>query len=89
MDDVSIKIGYELKEGLAQTFLFCIKDEDWLLYGRFDEIAEQLVPGFRGKFSFPIYASYEELDLIVRDIFLIYTDIKNEAASVLGGQRLS
>lgn len=81
--DYYVRMGLELKDGLVQAFMFFINDEDWLLYGRLDELANQLMPSCKGQFSIPFYKNYGELDLIVNDLFLIYRNIKDEAVAVL------
>ena len=64
--------------GMVETHLNFIKDDEWLLFNRFDFICEKLQNRFREKYNIPKYSSEEELEEILKEIFSIYEDLKNE-----------
>lgn len=75
----SLDLGLSLKQGVVEARLFYIKNEEWLIYNRFDFLAEELDPSFdRDKYNIPSYKTESELEEILREIFSIYEDIKRE-----------
>ncbi|MEE9379015.1 MAG: hypothetical protein V3V33_13365 [Candidatus Lokiarchaeia archaeon] len=74
----SLNLGLSLHHGIVEARLFYIKDEEWLIYNRFDFICEKLLNGFREKYNIPKYRSEEELEDILKEIFSIYEDLKKE-----------
>lgn len=71
-------MGLLLHDGLVEARIFYIKNGNWLVYNRFDELAEELQTGFREKYDIPKYKSEAGLEMILSDIFAIYEDIKKE-----------
>jgi len=78
LHDYSLDLGLSLHNGLVEARLFYIKNSKWLIYNRFDGIAEELQEGFRDHFTIPKYCSETELESILKDIFSIYEDVKKE-----------
>lgn len=74
----SLNLGLSLNYGIVEARLFYIKDEEWLLFNRFDFLCEELQKGFREKYNIPKYSSEDELKEILREIFSIYEDLKKE-----------
>lgn len=72
----SLNLGLSIHDGIVEARIFYLEDEEWLIYNRFDFIAEQLKEGFRSQFTNPKYTSKEELEIILKDIFGIYEDCK-------------
>ncbi len=78
-DNYSLDLGISVKNGLVEVFLFYIKDEEWLLYNRFDGYAEELDETFdREIHNIPKYTSEKELEVILKEVFSIYEDMKKE-----------
>ena len=75
---ISLNMGLSLHNGMVEARLFYIKDEEWLLFNRFDFICDELQNGFRDEYNIPKYSSEEELEEILKDIFSIYEDLKKE-----------
>lgn len=74
----SLNLGLSLHNGIVEARLFYIKNEEWLLFNRFDFICDELQKGFREKFNIPKYSSEKELEDILKEIFSIYEDLKKE-----------
>jgi len=71
-----------LKDGLVEPLLYVMKEGSSLRpKGRFDGIAEELEENFREKYTIPKYTSEMELEAILREIILLYEDIKQQVES--------
>jgi hypothetical protein len=77
-NSISLDLGLVVKDGLIEPFLFYIVDGEAQVYNRFDGLAEELQTGFRDRYTIPMYKDEIELEEILRLIFSIYQDIKNE-----------
>ncbi|WP_039913533.1 hypothetical protein [Cellvibrio mixtus] len=73
-----LRIGFVLKDGIVEAFIFLIKDDNWLFYGRFDGVAKKIFADFKAKVNVPMYSNYYELKCIIGDLFEIFFDIKAE-----------
>lgn len=77
--DFSFDLGLSLKEGVVEARIFYIKNGEWLIYNRFDFLSEELDSQFdRDKYNIPAYSSEAELEVILKEIFSIYADLKQE-----------
>jgi len=76
--EFKLELVLTLHSGHVQAHLNYLKNDDWLMYNRFDGYAEELQPGFREKYTIPKYTSETELEQILKEIFSIYEDIKKE-----------
>ncbi|HEV8511721.1 MAG TPA: hypothetical protein VGQ59_00500 [Cyclobacteriaceae bacterium] len=80
--------GYEfglqlvLKDGLVEPMIDIRKDGTYFSPdGRFDFIPQEMGVEFdRKKYNLPKYTSEEELKSILKELFLIFEDIKSELA---------
>lgn len=73
----SLNLGLSVDNGLVEARLFYIKEDEWLIYNRFDFISEELDSNFnREIYNNPKYSTLEELEDILRDIFRLYEDFK-------------
>jgi hypothetical protein len=69
-----------LKGGLVEAILYIEKDGNEILpNGRLDFIPEEMnIPFDRDKYNLPIYASENELEIILEGLYNIYSDLKTE-----------
>lgn len=73
----ALDLVISLHGGHIQTHLNYLKNGEWLLFDRFDGYAEKLSTSFnREIFNIPKYTSEDELEIILKDIFSIYEDLK-------------
>ena len=79
-DGLLLKIGFVLKDGAVEAFIFFIKGDCWLLYGRFDGVAKKVFPEFKAKVNIPLYSNHAELKSIIATLFEVFFDIKKELA---------
>ncbi len=78
-NDSSLELGLQLNDGLVEARLFYTKNEEWLLYKRFDFICEELDSNYnRMEYNLPKYKSEIELEVILKNIFVLYENIKQE-----------
>ncbi len=69
--------------GLVEAHFNYLKDDEWIMYNRFDGYAQILSSNFlREIYNIPKYSSYEELEKILKEIFSIYEDLKNEFVKI-------
>lgn len=73
-----LELVLSLHKGLIEAHLNYLNKGEWIMYNRFDGYAEELEKGFRDKLTIPKYTSYEELEEILKEIFSIYEDFKEE-----------
>jgi hypothetical protein len=79
--EFTLELVLTLHSGHVQAHLNYLKNEDWLMYNRFDGYAEELDSDFdREKYNLPKYTSETELEAILKEIFSIYEDIKKEVS---------
>ena len=65
--------------GMVEAHFNYLKDSEWLMYNRFDGYAQALNANFQREiYNIPKYSSFEELEEILKEIFSIYEDLKNE-----------
>ena len=69
-----------LKDGLVESLLYMKENGSPITpQGRLDFLSEDLgIPFERKRYNLPMYTSESELEEILREIFLIYEDIKRE-----------
>ncbi len=80
LEDYRFVLQFVLKDGLVEAMIypeinntFCVPD------GRFDFVAKEIDNSFeRRKYTLPNYSNKEELELILKEIFSIYEDLKTE-----------
>jgi len=75
---IALNLGLKLHNGLVDARLFYIDNNEWLINNRFDFIAEKLKEGFRNNFTIPSYTSEDELEIVLKELFIIYEDLKAE-----------
>ena len=80
--NIELNLGLTIKDGLIEPRLYFIENGEWLIYNRFDFIAEELNPGFRQNYNIPKYISEAELVQVLKKIFSIYLDIKSEVTKL-------
>lgn len=79
INNVNLNLGLSLHDGLVEAMLFYIKNGEWLIFNRFDFMAEELDSKFdRGLYNVPKYTSESDLNVILTEIITIYKDVKME-----------
>lgn len=79
-DDITFQLHLVLKGGVVESLLYIyIKDKFMEPNGRFDFLPEKLgIPFERDKYNLFFYVNEDELRLILKEIFSIYEDLKDE-----------
>ncbi|MBA6315175.1 hypothetical protein [Cellulophaga baltica] len=71
-----LNLGLVINDGLVEPSLYVIRNEDWILYHRFDFISEKFHPGFRENFNLLKYKTEAKLEELLTEILKLYKDIR-------------
>lgn len=79
-ENLMLGIQLSLKDGLVESMLDVYESNDFLTPdGRFDFIAEELNENYnRDKYNLPSFTSEKELEEILKEMFSIFEDLKDE-----------